>query len=139
MKRQTRRAMVRRAAGGAFQRFSMRDMVEMRRRAPWSATALLVACAFGAQAWAQGAPGGQQSGSGGSTSSGANIQTVQQVQQQLQAPGPSVTPSSGADQSFRGSLVRDKATAEVLPLSLDDAIQRGLKDNLGLILQSSNV
>ena len=31
-----------------------------------------------------------------------------------------------------------KATADVLPLTLDDAIQRGLKNNLGLILQSSN-
>ncbi len=67
-----------------------------------------------------------------------NLQQVQQVQQQLQQPGPPVTPQSGADQSFHGSLVSGKATAEVLPLSLDDAIQRGLKNNLGLILQSSN-
>ena len=107
----------------------------MRRRAFWSATALVAACAFGAQAWAQAAPGGQ---SGGGASSGADIKSVQQVQQQLQQPGPSVTPLSGADQSFRGSLVRDKATAGSLALSLDEAIQRGLRNNLGLILQSSN-
>jgi outer membrane protein TolC len=49
-----------------------------------------------------------------------------------------VAPQSSADQSFRGSLVSGKATAEVLPLTLDDAIQRGLRNNLGLILQTSN-
>lgn len=108
----------------------------MRRRSSWSATALLAACAFGAQAWAQGASGSQQSGT--SSSSGADIKSVQQAQQQLQQPGPSVTPSSGADQSFRGSLVRDKATDGTLALSLDEAIQRGLRNNLGLILQSSS-
>ncbi|HEY4009820.1 MAG TPA: TolC family protein [Acidobacteriaceae bacterium] len=70
-----------------------------------------------------------------------NLQSVQQVQQQLQTPGPPVAPQTGAagmDQSFHGSLVSGTATAEVLPLGLDDAIQRGLRQNLGLILQSSN-
>lgn len=78
------------------------------------------------------------SGTGGS-SSGANIQAVTQVQQQISQPGPSITPSmSGNNPNFRGSLVRDKATGEVLALSLDDAIQRGLRNNLGLVLQSSS-
>ena len=67
-----------------------------------------------------------------------NLQQVQQVQQQLQQPGPPVSSQGGADQSFHGSVVSGKATAEVLPLSLDDAIQRGLRNNLGLILQTSN-
>jgi outer membrane protein TolC len=40
--------------------------------------------------------------------------------------------------NYRGSIVQGKATAEVLPLSLDDAIGRGLRNNLGLVLQSSN-
>src|SRR5271156_6338678 len=39
--------------------------------------------------------------------------------------------------SFHGSIVTGKATDGVLDLSLDDAIQRGLRQNLGLILQSS--
>src|SRR5271170_6832772 len=39
--------------------------------------------------------------------------------------------------SFHGSVVTGKATDGVLDLSLDDAIQRGLRQNLGLILQSS--
>jgi len=85
----------------------------------------------------------QAPGGGGSTpGSSSDLNTAVQAQQQLATPGPSVTPSSssqgGVDPSFHGSLVRDKATNEVLPLSLDDAIQRGLRNNLGLILQSSN-
>ena len=40
--------------------------------------------------------------------------------------------------SFHGSVVTGKATTGVLDLSLDDAIQRGLRQNLGLILQSSS-
>ncbi|HEX4156159.1 MAG TPA: TolC family protein [Acidobacteriaceae bacterium] len=118
-------------------------MVEIRRRAArgafWVAAAMLVMCVLGAQA-----AGAQvQGGSGGvplnqQPQGNSNLQTVQQVQQQLAQPGPSVTPSNATDQSFKGSLVSGKATAEVLPLSIDDAIQRGLKNNLGLILQSSS-
>jgi outer membrane protein TolC len=39
--------------------------------------------------------------------------------------------------SYHGSIVTGKATDGVLDLSLDEAIQRGLRQNLGLILQSS--
>jgi outer membrane protein TolC len=39
--------------------------------------------------------------------------------------------------SFKGSLVEGKSTGTVLDLSLDDAIQRGLRQNLGLILQTT--
>src|SRR5665213_757990 len=64
---------------------------------------------------------------------------VLKAQQQLAQPGPNVTPQQNAgDASFRGSIVRDKATAGVLDLTLDDAMQRGLKNNLGLVLQTSN-
>jgi outer membrane protein TolC len=113
-------------------------MVEIRRRALWCVAAALLACCS-TQARAQ----AQQGSSGGiplaSQSSGSNnIQTVQQVQQQLQQPGPNVAPSSTVDPNFKGSLVSGKATADVLPLSLDDAIQRGLRNNLGLILQGSS-
>jgi outer membrane protein TolC len=41
--------------------------------------------------------------------------------------------------SFHGSIVTGKSTGGVLDLSLDDAIQRGLHQNLGLILQTSSV
>lgn len=83
---------------------------------------------------------GQAPSSG--SSSGSALQTAVQAQQQLSAPGPAVNPTSSTqgnvDPSFRGSVVSGKATGEVLPLSLDDAIQRGLRANLGLILQSSS-
>ena len=60
------------------------------------------------------------------------------AQQQLSQPGASVTPAAGqTDPAYRGSIVRDKATGGVLDLTLDDAIQRGLRNNLGLVLQSS--
>jgi len=39
--------------------------------------------------------------------------------------------------SFKGSIVEGKSTGNVLDLSLDDAIQRGLRNNLGVILQGA--
>jgi outer membrane protein TolC len=47
-----------------------------------------------------------------------------------QAVGPSA-------QSFQGSIATGAATGQVLELSLDDAIQRGLKSNLGVILSGT--
>jgi outer membrane protein TolC len=41
--------------------------------------------------------------------------------------------------SYRGSAVQEKATPGILPLSLDDAMQMGMKNNLGAILQNTNV
>src|ERR1700761_6739964 len=120
----------------------MRDMFEKRRRASLSATAWLAAFAFAAAGMAS----AQQPSTTGvplnqTSPQQTDLEQVQQVQQQLQQPGPPVAPQSGAsgiDPSFHGSLVSGKATADVLPLGLDDAIQRGLKNNLGLILQSSS-
>ncbi len=40
--------------------------------------------------------------------------------------------------SYQGSVSDDKVVPGTLPLSLDDAIQRGLRHNLGLILNSNN-
>jgi outer membrane protein TolC len=40
--------------------------------------------------------------------------------------------------SFKGSIVEGKSTGKLMDLSLDDAIQRGLRNNLGIILQGSN-
>ncbi|MGA8938680.1 MAG: TolC family protein [Acidobacteriaceae bacterium] len=79
------------------------------------------------------------SSNGGSSELGVAVKT----QQQLATPGPALNPSStssqnGINPSFHGSLVRGKATSGVLPLGIDDAIQRGLQNNLGLILQSSS-
>lgn len=64
---------------------------------------------------------------------------------QEQSGGPSSLPSPyqipSAQQGgsgFQGSVVQERAVAGVLPLSLDDAIQRGLKYNLGVVLSNQN-
>jgi outer membrane protein TolC len=119
-------------------RISMSDMVEIRKRAILSVAGFVLTAAVAA-AQAPGAQPGSNTGSGTTSDLGA----VVQAQQQLAVPGPSVTPSNtttsgGIDPSFRGSIVTGKATDGVLELGLQDAIQRGLKANLGLVLQSSN-
>ena len=43
-----------------------------------------------------------------------------------------------APAGFRGSVPEGKATAETLSLSLDDAIARGLRHNLGILLSSAS-
>ena len=47
------------------------------------------------------------------------------------------TPQQGGS-GYQGSVVEEKPVDGVLPLSLDDAIQRGLKHNLGAILSNEN-
>ena len=98
----------------------------MKKRASWNAAALLLV-ALSLPAAAQ-VGGGQSGGNAGGNANGVasagpssagNIQAVQGVQQQLSAPGPTVTPSSqnATDPSFRGSIVRGKATADVLAMA----------------------
>jgi outer membrane protein TolC len=53
--------------------------------------------------------------------------------------GPILIPQPAVDSStYQGSLSKGNVTPGILPLSLDDAIQRGLKLNLGLILTTQN-
>jgi outer membrane protein TolC len=118
-------------------------MIQKKRRASWHAIALLVIAAAAQTASAQ-APG-PQNGSSSSSYNGSSSQlgTAVQAQQQLAQPGPALNPSSstsqnGIDPSYHGSIVNGKATNEVLPLTLEDAMQSGLRNNLGLILQSSD-
>lgn len=102
------------------------------------APALLLCATQGAGAQTAGATsGGGNSASGASSSS--NLGAVQQVQRQLAQPGPSITPGGTSSQDFRGSVIREKATAGNLDLTLDDAIRRGLRYNLGVVLQSSDI
>ncbi len=58
---------------------------------------------------------------------------AQQVPSQIpgqQSPAPTA-------QSFQGSVTAGQATGQAIDLSLDDAIQRGLKNNLGAILSGT--
>jgi outer membrane protein TolC len=102
---------------------------------------LLALCLLFAPAWADGqgpsttgpAPQNPATGSGTATSSSP----VAGAQQSLYT----ASGQNGAQptqDSFHGSIVSGKATDGVLDLSLDDAIQRGLRQNLGLILQSAS-
>jgi len=81
------------------------------------------------------ATGYAQAGSTGATSS-AEAQATAGALQQLAAPG-GVNLAAPTQGAFTGSLVEGKATDAVLDLSLDDAIARGLRQNLGLILQAT--
>lgn len=106
-----------------------------------SAVTASVGAASVGSAAAQGT--GSQSGAAGSSASGAsssgNLNAATQVQQQLSQPGPALTPGSGTSQNYRGSILDGKATAGVLSLTLDEAIRRGLRTNLGLVLQTTEI
>ena len=52
--------------------------------------------------------------------------------------GPSSLSIGGTQNSFTGSVPSGKATSEVLPLSFEEAIKRGLQQNLGLLLASDS-
>lgn len=88
---------------------------------------------------AQGA-GAQAGGSGTSTTpptaSGMNS-TIPTAQVQL-SNASDQNGSQATQDSFKGSLIEGNATDGVLDLTLDEAIQRGLRTNLGLILQTSS-
>ncbi len=88
---------------------------------------------------AQGA-GAQAGGSGTSTTpptaSGMNS-TIPTAQVQL-SNASGQNGSQATQDSFKGSLIEGNATDGVLDLTLDEAIQRGLRTNLGLILQTSS-
>jgi outer membrane protein TolC len=53
------------------------------------------------------------------------------------AQAPPNQPSGPTAASFSGSVTAGQATAQTIDLSLDDAIQRGLKNNLGVILSAT--
>jgi outer membrane protein TolC len=97
----------------------------------WLAAAILA----GAHAAAQTAPGGSGS-KATSDPSVTNANAVTTGQPELyNATG---TNGANADQnSFKGSLVTGKSTGTVIDLTLDDAIARGLRQNLGAILANS--
>jgi outer membrane protein TolC len=92
----------------------------------------LLLCAFAGQALAQ---GGSSSAPGATTP--AQARATEGALQQLAAPG-GQNPATPTQDSFRGSVVSGKATGAVLDLSLDDAIARGLRQNLGIILQTTS-
>jgi outer membrane protein TolC len=82
-----------------------------------------------------------QAPTGGSNAPGATTaaqaQTVQGGLQQLAAPAGQSLIAPTQD-SFKGSVVEGNATDAVMDLSLNEAIGWGLRQNLGVILQTTN-
>ncbi len=116
-------------------------------QAAWSAPFVLGVCLLCVPGMAQG-PGGNSTSSGASSTMGGGANqnsgpstatgssAIAGAQQSLYgASGQNGAPAT--QDSFKGSLVSGKATDGVMELSLDEAVQRGLRQNLGLILQTS--
>ncbi len=115
----------------------MIDMGKKQIGAYVGALAISFACVSATAQMGGNQSGGSNSGATAGATSSGNLAAAAAVQQQLNQAGPSVTPANSSDPSYRGSLVTGKSSPGVLPLTLDEAIQRGLRSNLGLILQSS--
>jgi outer membrane protein TolC len=109
----------------------------------WSLVMALGVCLLSVPSQAQ--AGGETSSSSGSsgaskTASGPSTATdsspTANAQQNLYGAG-GQNGAQPTQDSFKGSIVSGNATNGVLELSLNEAIQRGLRQNLGLILQTS--
>jgi outer membrane protein TolC len=113
----------------------MSDSKKMQRG--WAMLRALSLCAIAAAGYAQAqAPGGQAQTPASGPSTGTSSSPIASAQQSLY----NASGQNGAtvtSDSFHGSVATGKATDGVLDLSLDSAIQRGLRQNLGLILQTS--
>ncbi len=102
----------------------------------WGALLTFGVSSFSASAQAPGSGIPQNSKQPTGVITPADSSTVATGQQQLY----NSTGNNGAQvtsDSFKGSLVSGKSTGTTMDLSLDEAIQRGLRQNLGLILQTS--
>ncbi len=109
-------------------------------------TLLLAALLSGAAARAQssGSPqagggssqGGQSNQTSGASSAGAQGALSAGQTQLYNAAG---NGTQITQDTFKGSVIAGKNNGLVLPLSLDDAIARGLRQNLGLILETSTI
>ena len=97
--------------------------------------AVIAAFGLASAASAQG-PGSAGASPAQTATSNASAVTAGQTNLYSAAGQNGATPSQ---QSFNGSLVAGKSTGTVIDLSLDDAIARGLRQNLGIILQGSAV
>lgn len=89
---------------------------------------------------AQSSGSARQSGANTNQSSGASSAGNQTAIAAGQTQLYNATGANGAlvtQDSFKGSLVSGVNSGQVLDLTLDDAITRGLRQNLGIILQSS--
>jgi len=99
-------------------------------------TAAALAVVLAMPADAQGPGGSNNSYSAPGATTPAQARTVESGLQQLTQPG-GQNPAAATPDSFKGSLVTGQATGSMMDLTLDDAIARGLRQNLGIILQTT--
>ncbi len=106
----------------------------------WSAGALLLLCAI-PMGWAQAQSSGSGGGFGSSSGSAASGNTPASSSSSSGTAGMQSTaaPAAPGQNAYQGSVVTEKATADVRSLSITDAIDLGLRNNLGLILSGQNV
>lgn len=119
----------------------MRKSERLSRQRVWPGALLLMFAATGAML-AQSSGAGRQSGMGttttGGASSGSNPSAVSAGQTALY----NASGDNGATitrDTFNRSVTEGQSTGLILPLTLDDAIQRGMRNNLGIILESSAI
>ena len=92
---------------------------EQKRLSRWSTlSALLLACAVVA---------------GGSGASGQSRDTTEEQ------PAPEISIGSGSQSPFAGSVPEGQAIDRVLPISFKEAIDRALRNNLGLLISSDSL
>ncbi len=104
-------------------------MINVRLRSALLGVAFLFA--FSLQLFSQASPGGPQSGSAGAAQAGPNGSGSSGGGA---FPSVQITPAPmNSDPSFRGSVPQGQASATPIALSLGDAIDRGLRANLGLL------
>src|SRR5581483_12279140 len=78
----------------------------------------------------------QTSGASGQGGSSSNYGSLPESPANQTSPGTGL--SFPAQTPFAGSVPEGKATNEVLQLAFKDALDRALRNNLGLLLQSDN-
>ncbi|MDP9039658.1 MAG: TolC family protein [Acidobacteriota bacterium] len=99
--------------------------------------AALLAPALLAPALLAQAPGAASANPPTGATTPAQAQVIEGGIQQLSAPS-GVNPAVPTQDSFHGSVLEGRSTGQLLDLPLDDAIRRGLRTNLGILLQSTN-
>lgn len=81
---------------------------------------------------------GSSAGASGSGAGASGSQSAIPLAQQQLYTSSGANGAQPSQDSFRGSIIEAKSTGTTIDLPIDAAIQRGLRTNLGIILQSSN-
>jgi len=81
--------------------------------------------------------GGSKVTSSNEATGPATVAAAQQTLSTVNTQSSATPPQQAGQGDYRGSLIEGKSTGTILDLSLDDAMARGLRTNLGIILQGT--